>query len=45
MGLEDEVRAAGLPVEQGASIAWVTRVAGFQIGTLSLTDDASGSWT
>ena len=39
-GIEDEVRDAGLSVEQGASIAWVTRVAGFQIGTLSLTDDA-----
>ncbi|HEX8074705.1 MAG TPA: FAD-dependent monooxygenase [Thermoleophilaceae bacterium] len=38
--IEDEVRDAGLPVEHGAEIAWVTRVAGHEIGTLSLTDDA-----
>jgi putative polyketide hydroxylase len=38
-GIEDEVRDAGLSVEHGASIAWVTRVAGYRIGALSLTDD------
>lgn len=38
-GIEDEVREAGLPVEHGAEIAWLTRVAGREIGTLSLTDD------
>jgi putative polyketide hydroxylase len=39
-GIEDEVREAGLPVEHGAEIAWLTRVGGREIGTLSLTDDA-----
>nr|MDQ3936727.1 FAD-dependent monooxygenase [Actinomycetota bacterium] len=38
-GVADAVRDRGLPVEHMATVAWMTQVAGFEIGTLDLVAD------
>lgn len=38
-GLEDEARSRGLPIELSAFVTWVTRLAGPEIGALSMVDE------
>ena len=38
-GLEDDLRSRGMPVDEGATFVWLTRVAGLPIGELDLAAD------